>query len=80
MNKAGVARARTLIDDGDWDDRTEWSDDAPSTDEQNEYIDEKIGRAAAAAASYRLTSVEDRVSWLRAAADDLLQRLDARRS
>jgi len=34
-----------------------------------EAIDEKIGRAAAAAAGYRLTSIEDRVGWLRAAAD-----------
>jgi succinate-semialdehyde dehydrogenase / glutarate-semialdehyde dehydrogenase len=34
-------------------------------------IDEKLGRAAAAAATYRLTSIEDRVGWLRAAADVL---------
>jgi hypothetical protein len=40
VNKAGVAQARRLIDDGDWDDRTEWSDDAPSTDEQNTFIDQ----------------------------------------
>src|SRR3954452_16530799 len=37
----------------------------------DEAIDEKIGRAAAAAAGYRLTSIEDRVGWLRAAADVL---------
>jgi succinate-semialdehyde dehydrogenase/glutarate-semialdehyde dehydrogenase len=36
-----------------------------------EAIEEKIGRAAAAAASYRLTSLEERAGWLRAAADVL---------
>ncbi|MGY2080243.1 NADP-dependent succinic semialdehyde dehydrogenase [Modestobacter sp. SYSU DS0657] len=40
----------------------------PLTDEA---LEEKIGRAAAAFRSYRLTSVEDRVRWLRAAADVL---------
>jgi hypothetical protein len=39
VNEAGVAKARRLIDDCKWDDQTEWSDDAPSTDEQNTYID-----------------------------------------
>ncbi|MGY1672285.1 NADP-dependent succinic semialdehyde dehydrogenase [Geodermatophilus sp. SYSU D00710] len=34
-------------------------------------VDEKIGRAAAAYRSYRLTSPEERVGWLRAAADVL---------
>ncbi|MCZ2826444.1 MULTISPECIES: NADP-dependent succinic semialdehyde dehydrogenase [unclassified Modestobacter] len=34
-------------------------------------LEEKIGRAAAAYRSYRRTSVEDRVRWLRAAADVL---------
>jgi|SRR3954468_6267266 hypothetical protein len=41
VHQAGVAKARTLIDSGDWDDETEWSDDAPSTEEQNRFIDEK---------------------------------------
>jgi hypothetical protein len=39
VNKAAVTKARKLIDDGDWDDETEWSDDAPGTDEQNRFID-----------------------------------------
>ncbi|MFG2946409.1 NADP-dependent succinic semialdehyde dehydrogenase [Streptomyces adustus] len=34
-------------------------------------LDDKLARAAAAAASYRLTSVEDRAGWLKAAADHL---------
>src|SRR3954470_6616879 len=37
----------------------------------DEALEEKIARAAAAFASYRLTPVEDRVRWLRAAADVL---------
>jgi succinate-semialdehyde dehydrogenase/glutarate-semialdehyde dehydrogenase len=36
-----------------------------------EALEEKIARAATAYASYRLTSVEDRVRWLNAAADAL---------
>src|SRR3954469_22824631 len=40
VNKAGVAKARKVIDSGDWDDETEWSDDAPSTEEQNRFIDQ----------------------------------------
>jgi succinate-semialdehyde dehydrogenase/glutarate-semialdehyde dehydrogenase len=40
----------------------------PLTDEA---LEQKIARAAAAFQSYRLTSVEDRVGWLRAAADAL---------
>ncbi|MQA34699.1 NADP-dependent succinic semialdehyde dehydrogenase [Modestobacter roseus] len=40
----------------------------PLTDEQ---LEEALARAAAAARSYRLTPVEDRVRWLRAAADAL---------
>src|SRR5919206_1891592 len=39
VNEAGVAKARKLIDDGDWDDRTEWSDAAPSAEDENEEID-----------------------------------------
>jgi succinate-semialdehyde dehydrogenase/glutarate-semialdehyde dehydrogenase len=37
----------------------------------DEALEERIARAAAAFGSYRLTSVEDRVGWLRAAADVL---------
>jgi succinate-semialdehyde dehydrogenase/glutarate-semialdehyde dehydrogenase len=37
----------------------------------DEALEDKLARAAAAFASYRLTPVEDRVRWLRAAADAL---------
>ena len=37
----------------------------------DEALEEKLARAAEAARSYRLSSVEDRVRWLRAAADVL---------
>ncbi len=40
VNKAGVDKARQLIDSGKHDDTTEWSDAAPSTDESNRYIDQ----------------------------------------
>jgi len=43
------------------------------TDEQ---LEERIARAAAAAATYRLTSFEERAGWLRAAADILDRRTD----
>jgi succinate-semialdehyde dehydrogenase / glutarate-semialdehyde dehydrogenase len=43
------------------------------TDEQ---LEERIARAAAAAATYRLTSFEERSGWLRAAADILDRRTD----
>ncbi|CCH87573.1 Succinate-semialdehyde dehydrogenase [NADP+] 1 [Modestobacter italicus] len=43
----------------------------------DEALEEKIARAATAYASYRLTSVEDRVGWLRAAADALEADVDA---
>jgi hypothetical protein len=39
VNDAAVRQAKKLIDDGKWDDETEWSDDAPSADEANKYID-----------------------------------------
>src|SRR3712207_5998330 len=39
VNKAGVARARKLIDAGTWDDATEWSDAAPSADDENREIE-----------------------------------------
>jgi succinate-semialdehyde dehydrogenase/glutarate-semialdehyde dehydrogenase len=37
----------------------------------DEALEDKIARAAAAWTTYRLTSVEDRVGWLRSAADVL---------
>ncbi|WP_222195172.1 NADP-dependent succinic semialdehyde dehydrogenase [Modestobacter italicus] len=43
----------------------------------DEALEDKIGRAATAYRSYRLTSVEDRVRWLRAAADVLDADTDA---
>jgi succinate-semialdehyde dehydrogenase/glutarate-semialdehyde dehydrogenase len=46
----------------------------PLTDEA---LEDKIGRAAAAWKSYRLTSAEDRVRWLRSAADVLDQDADS---
>lgn len=39
VNKAGVDKARQLIDAGTYDDATEWSDAAPSADEENRFID-----------------------------------------
>jgi hypothetical protein len=36
VNEAGVAHARELIDAGDHDDSTEWSEAAPSAAEENE--------------------------------------------
>ena len=39
VNKPGVENAEKLIDAGKYDDDTEWSDAAPSTDEQNAVID-----------------------------------------
>jgi hypothetical protein len=111
VHKAGVAKARELIDAGDWDDQTEWSDAAPSTDEQNEYIDrhgldaygewhlaideeagedtksryrfpygdfKKVNRAALIHAKQRAS--QNNHDEIEKAADDLLQRLDAKRS
>ena len=43
------------------------------TDEQ---LEERLARAAAAAATYRLTSYDERAGWLRAAADILDRRAD----
>jgi hypothetical protein len=39
VNKDGVANARKLIDAGKYDDTTEWSDAAPSADEENDEIE-----------------------------------------
>ena len=41
VNKDAVARARKLIDAGDYDDTTEWSDAAPSTEQGNEVLEKK---------------------------------------
>ena len=39
VNKAAVTQARKLIDDGKYDADTEWSDAAPSADDENAEID-----------------------------------------
>ncbi|HEX2074580.1 MAG TPA: hypothetical protein VHF92_12415 [Geodermatophilus sp.] len=39
VHRAGVAKARKLIDAGTYDDTTEWSDAAPSAAEENEQIE-----------------------------------------
>jgi len=41
VNKAAVHQARRLIDDGQIDTETEWSDAAPSTEDENELIDKE---------------------------------------
>jgi succinate-semialdehyde dehydrogenase / glutarate-semialdehyde dehydrogenase len=43
----------------------------------DEALEDALARAATAYASYRLTSVEDRVGWLRAAADVLEADVDS---
>ena len=40
VNEDAVTHARTLIDSGKYDDATEWSEAAPSSDEGNAAIDE----------------------------------------
>jgi len=40
VNDAAVTQARKLIDDGKFDGDTEWSDAAPSADDENAEIDE----------------------------------------
>ncbi|MGY5883660.1 hypothetical protein [Modestobacter lacusdianchii] len=111
VNEAGVAHARRLIDAGEYDDRTEWSDAAPSTDEENEERDDegqegygewhlavdpdkgegtkgryrfpygdfsKVNRAALIHAKQR--AAQNDHPEIEQAADELLQRLDAKRS
>lgn len=39
VNQDAVKQARRLIDDGAYDDSTEWSDAAPSTDDGNDVIE-----------------------------------------
>jgi hypothetical protein len=41
VNRDAVAHAEKLIDAGDYDDRTEWSDAAPSTEQANELLEKK---------------------------------------
>jgi len=41
VNTAAVAQARKLIDDGDYDDTTEWSDAAPSTEQANRFLEKE---------------------------------------
>lgn len=41
VNDAGVRHARKLIDDGKVDTTTEWSDAAPSTDQENDVIEDQ---------------------------------------
>ncbi|MCZ2814106.1 hypothetical protein O2W15_21970 [Modestobacter sp. VKM Ac-2979] len=111
VNEAGVAHARELIDAGEYDDQTEWSDAAPSTDEENEEREDegqegyaqwhlavdpdkgegtkgryrfpygdfaKVNRAALIHAKQRASQNDH--PEIEKAADDLLQRLDAKRS
>lgn len=39
VNDAAVRKAKQLIDDGKFDDETEWSDAAPSPDDENAFLD-----------------------------------------
>ena len=39
VNEAGVRQAKKLIDDGQYDTETSWSDAAPSASQANEVID-----------------------------------------
>lgn len=41
VNDAAVKHARKLIDDGQYDDTTEWSEAAPSADDANKEIDKE---------------------------------------
>ncbi len=109
VNDAGIARARKLIDAGKVDTTTEWSDAAPTTDQENELVEKdgydtfgewhlavdpdaseetkgrygfpygdfsRVNRAALIHAKQRATQ-NDHDAVARAA-DELLQRVDAR--
>jgi hypothetical protein len=41
VNTDAVRHARKLIDAGDYDDETEWSDAAPSTEQANDVLEKK---------------------------------------
>jgi hypothetical protein len=111
VNKAGVAKARRLIDAGHVDDTTEWSAAAPSASDENDEISKhgydgfgewhlaidpdasedtkgrygfpygdfsKVNRAALIHAKQRATQNDH--GEIADAADDLLSRLDKKRS
>ena len=111
VNEDAVKHARRLIDDGEVDVDTEWSDAAPSADDGNAEIEahgydgyarwhlavdpeaseetkaryrfpygdfENVNRAALVHAKQRAAQNEH--PQIEQAADELLQRLDARRS
>src|SRR5919112_2728894 len=110
VNEDAVARAEKLIDRGDYDDSTDWSDAAPDADAENDFIDqhgydgfaewhlaedpdageETKRRYAFPYGDFRVVNrqalihAKQRASQndhpeVEEAADDLLQRLDARR-
>lgn len=111
VNKAGVAKARQLIDAGAYDDTTEWSDAAPSAAEENDEVEAhgydgygewhlgidpeasaetkgrygfpygdfaKVNRAALIHAKQR--AAQNDHAEMTSAADDLLRRLEDKRS
>ena len=111
VNDVAVARARSLIDDGTFDDTTEWSEAAPSADQENEVVEKDgydgygdwhlavdpdaseetkgryhfpygdfstVNRAALIHAKQRASQNDH--DEIAEAADDLLQRLDEKRS
>ena len=111
VNERAVEHARKLIDAGTYDDSTEWSEAAPSADDENEEIDResfdafaewhlainpdasegtkgrfafpygdfsKVNRAALIHAKQR--AAQNDHDEIEEAADDLLQRLDQKRS
>ena len=111
VNKDGVAKACELIDAGKYDDDTEWSDAAPSADEENAEIERhghdgfgawhlavdpeaseetkrryafpygdfsKVNRAALIHGKQR--AVQNDHDAIAEVADQLLQRLDGKRS
>ncbi len=111
VNKDGVAQARKLIDAGNYDDDTEWSEAAPSADDENAEIERhgydgygawhlavdpdaseetkkryafpygdfnKVNRAALIHGKQR--AVQNDHDEIAEAADDLLRRLDGKRS
>ena len=110
LNEAGVAHARELIDAGQYDDATAWSQAAPSAAEEDEERDDegqesyaewhlavdeskgegtkgryrfpygdftKVNRAALVHAKQRASQNDH--PEIERAADELLQRLDAKR-
>jgi hypothetical protein len=111
VNDEAVKHARKLIDAGTYDDKTEWSDAAPSADDANTEIDKasfddfalwhlavnpeasegtkgryafpygdftKVNRAALIHAKQRASQNDH--DEITKAADDLLKRLDSKRS